>query len=479
MSRSSSLRLGREVLISLGSNVVMGLIGFAGVVVFARTLGNVGLGEYRTVVAVSMVLSQIPNGAGWAIRKRVSEVNADPRDYLSTGLIFHTAFTLILSLAFILLSPFVINYFGTAELASGVILLVGALGLFEMFEHLYAGLGFPGKASWIDAIRSVLTLGFQLLLIVWGFGSFGVVAGLGIATVVSAGITAVVAKVYPRFPTWSSVVRLYEFGRWSVPTQLLRSFDSQLDILVLRYAVGAGPVGIYTAAATASMPGTMLGGSIKNALSVKTSGVSSSGGRIRDDLVNSVSYAGLISIPIFFGAAAIPKELMVTVFGSDFTTAGPALVGLTLAHAAGVYIGAFEAAVEGIDKPRTTLSIRLISTAIHLVLSFALVWQYGLLGVIAATVVTNWMTFSIYQYFSHRYLGGIAITKPMLSQFASGAVMFGVVELVTNTVITITSWVWLSVVLAVGAITYFTTLIAISSHFRETVYGSVSDVLDG
>ncbi|MCO8266130.1 oligosaccharide flippase family protein [Haloferax prahovense] len=479
MSKSKSLKMGREVILSLGSDVVMSLIGFVGIVAFARLLGDVGLGEYRTVVAVAMVLGQVANGTGWAIRKRVSEVGVDPRDYLSTGLIFHAAFTLCLLVAFALLNPFVVDYFGSVELAYAVVLLVAALGVFEILTHLYAGLGYPANASWIDAVRSVLTLGFQILFIVWGLGSFGVVAGLAVATFASAGITAVVASVYPRIPTWSSVSRLYEFGKWNVPTQLLRSFDSQLDVLILRLAVGAGPVGIYTAAATASMPGTMLGGSIKDALSVKSSGVSSSGEPIRADLVNSVSYAGLLSIPIFFGAAAIPRELMVTVFGGDFSAAGPALVGLTLAPVAGVYIGAFEAAVEGIDRPEVALRIRLVSTAVHLILSFALVWQFELLGVIAAMVLTNWLVLAAYQFFAHRHLGGVAVTRPMLAQFASGAVMFAAVELTTRYVVTITSWVWLSVVLAVGVVTYFGSLIVVSRHFRETVYGSLQDVLEG
>lgn len=479
MSKSKSLKMGREVFLSLGSDVMMSLIGFVGVVAFARLLGDVGLGEYRTVVAVAMVLGQVANGAGWAIRKRVSEVGVDPRDYLSTGLIFHVAFTLCLLAVFALLHPFVVGYFGSVELAYAVVLLVGAVGLFEIFNHLYAGLGYPANASWIDAIRSVLTLGFQIPFILWGLGSFGVVAGLAVATFASAGITAVVAKVYPRIPTWRSVHRLYEFGKWNIPTQLLRSFDSQLDVLILRFAVGAGPVGIYTAAATATMPGTMLGGSIKDALSVKTSGISSSGEPIRADLVNSVSYAGLIAVPIFFGAAAIPDALMTTVFGNDFAAAGPALVGLALAPVAGVYIGAFEAAIEGIDRPEVAMRIRVVSTIIHLLLSFALVWQFGLLGVIAAMVITNWFIFGAYQLFAHRHLGGIAVTRPMLAQFASGAIMFAVVELTTRYAVTITSWVWLVVVLAIGVVTYFGALVAVSRHFRETVYGSLQDVLAG
>lgn len=470
MRRTPSLSIGYETLLTLGSKGVMAGLGFAGIIIFANVLGDVGLGEYRTVLAVAFVVTQLPAGTGSAIQKRVSEVDVSPGAFLSVGLLTHAVASVVVAAGYLVLRPFAVDYLGTPELAFGVVLVVLSLGLFNITNSFFAGIGYPARASWVDTVRSVLTLGFQLLFLWQGFEALGLVFGYVLATAVSAGISVVSARVWPRRPTMDVVRRVYDFARWSVPNSLLTNLSGNMNVILIRALVGAGPVGIYTVAAQLVMPAALFGSSIRGALMVKSSGVDSIGGNVRPDLANAASYAGLVAIPILFGSLAIPEALMRTLFGSDFADApGLALVGMALYQIGNVYRQPFEAVIEGSDRPSLVFRTNTAVVLSQIPLAVAFGWLYGLLGVIAATATVSLLRVAIYQYVSAREFGGVVLTRPMLDQVVAGGVMFLVVEAMTRSLVTISSWVWLALVVGVGAGTYFLTLALVSSHFRDTI----------
>jgi O-antigen/teichoic acid export membrane protein len=473
---TTSLSISREALVSLGSKVLTMVTGFVGIVIFANVLQDVGLGEYRTVLAAAFLLTQLPSGVGTAVRKRVSEVEADPGRLLGAGLATFAAYAALVGVGFVVSLPVAVDYFGSVELAVGVVLVAVSVGLFKLLEPFYAGTGYPGLASWLDSGRSLLTLPLQLGLLVLGLQAFGLVVGLTVASILASVAAVVVARVRPRLPDRATLRRVGEFARWSVPTNLLSNLYKSADVLILRAVVGAGAVGYYSAALQLAVPGAMFSTSIKQVLTVKSSGVSSAGGQVRRDLTNSLSYAGLLAIPILFGAMAFPKALMVTVFGSSFADEpGLALVGLTLFQVSNAYRHPFEGTIEGTDRPALVTRVNVAVVVIHLPLAFLLGRTYGLLGVIGATLVAEVLRVGTYQYTAHRHYGGVVFTRPMLDQVVSGAIMFLVVDTVVARVLEITSWLTLLVPVGLGAVVYFAVLTAISSHFRETLRHTLPD----
>lgn len=478
MREASTLSIGREALLSLGSKFVMALLGFAGVVLFARILGPAGLGDYRAVIAAGMLLTQFTAGTGTAIKKRVSEIDVQPEEYFGTGLLVHAFFSALVLVLFVLAKPLLSSYFGSDVFLFSVVGVVFSLGLFTIANRLYSGLGYPAASSWLDAIRSVLTLGLQVTLLALGYEVFGVILGFILGTLLSSLISMLVAKIVPIRPTHRTMGHVYSFARWSVSNSLLTHGYSHADVLLVKAFAGSGPAGFYTTAYQLTMPGAMFGGSIRDALSVKSSGRSSKDQSVRMDAANAISYAGLISIPVFFGTLAIPKELVVTVFGPEFKPAWTALVALTLWGILDVYRQPFEAIAEGTDRPALIFRINLAVLVFYLPLAVGLGLEYGMLGVIGATIAGDALRTLAYQMWAHKHLGGILLPRPIFEQFGAAAVMYIVVAQGATRVVSITNWAWLLVVVGVGAAVYFATLTVVSTHFRMTLRSAIADTVE-
>jgi O-antigen/teichoic acid export membrane protein len=468
MRDTTSLSVGREALYSLVSKLVMALIGFGGTVVFARLLGPSGLGVYRTALAVAFVATQVSGGVGSAIQKRVSEVDTDPQEFFGAGLVVHLGITVVVLVGLVLLIDPAATYFGSIEVAFGAVAVVATLGLFNVVNRMYAGIGYPARSSWMDTIRSVVTLGFQLLFLWAGMEAFGLLAGLALGTLASGILSMVVAGVRPSIPDRETFDRVYSFARWSVPNGLLTNLYSNSDVMIITAVVGSAATGLYTTALQLVMPAAMLAGSIGDALNVRTSGRSSASKAVDQDLLNALSYTGLFAIPMLFGALAMPRAIPRTLFGPEFAAAGAALIGMALFQIGNVYAKPFESAFPGIDKPGVVFRVNLLILVVHLPLAAVLGIEYGLIGVVGATVTAEGIRIVVYQILAYREFERIALSRPMAEQFVSAGAMYLMLEAVLTTV-GVRNWVVLVALVGAGAAVYFGTLFAISSHFRVTL----------
>lgn len=477
MKDTSKLNLGRETLIGLVSKFAMAAISFIGVVLFARWFGPVGYGIYRTAMAAALVVVQIPNGVGVAIKKRVSEVDVDPAPILSIGIAIHVATVLGAVILLFAFDDVATRYFTSFQIGFGAVAIVAALGAFTIMNQFFAGTGYPGKAITIDAVRSYLTFAVQVLFIWFGFQELGLILGFAVATLITAIGSAITAGVVPALPSRDAFDRVSSFARWSVPTSLLSNMYSSADILILRTVVGNANVGFYSTALQIAMPAVFLAGSIGSSLRVKASGLASLGDDVLADLKNAISYAGLFTIPAFFGALAIPEGIMRTVFGGEFSPAGPALIGLTLFQVFNSYGKPFEAVIDGIDRPQLTFKVNLGVIVVHLPLAVALGLEFGLVGVIAATVIAEASRLVMFQYLSWTLFGNVIFPRPIFAQIGSAAVMFVIVIFVKHNFLTITSWAWLLLVVGLAASIYFGLLTVISNHFRNMIDNTVGQFL--
>jgi O-antigen/teichoic acid export membrane protein len=239
------------------------------------------------------------------IRPFPSEFPEDQAEFLGGGLLFHASFTILVVFGYLSFRPIVDGYFASPTLAAGAVTIVFALGLFEIANSAYSGLGYPAMSTWIVTLRSLTILGFQLFM--WrGYGEIRLVVGFALVTGVSAGVSLLVAGGLPEIPGRKTVEQMYSFTRRSVSNALFRVGYGRADILLINAFVGSGAVGFYSAASQLSLPTAIFGGSIQDSLAVKSSGLSSVGKDFRADMENAMSYVGPIALPIFFGALAIP-----------------------------------------------------------------------------------------------------------------------------------------------------------------------------
>jgi O-antigen/teichoic acid export membrane protein len=472
---TTSLSLGRETAFAMGAKFLLALVGFAGVVVFARVLGVDGVGKYYFLLAMAKLTVQVPGGFSNAIKKRVSEVDVDPGEYFGFGVVTVVVYTVVLLGAAVVGHPFLRDQVGPFAFALGAVGIVGSLGLFSLSNRLYAGIGNPGASFWADSVRSVFTLAFQVAFLLMGMRVLGLMYGLVLATLVTTAGVVVAANVRPRFPTRDTAASVWEFARWSVPNSLTQNLYMRLDVLILGVVVGNSAVGLYEPALRLTVPAGFIAISISDSLTVKASGLTSIDEGVGDDLMNSLSYTALFAIPIVFGALAMPEALMGIVFGPDYAAGATALVLLAVFQLFNTYRMPFDNVVDGMDRPDIRFRVSLFTLAINAPLAIFLGLEYGLLGVVVATIVAEAARTVTYLVVAYRLFDRVMLPRTLLEQFVSGLLMFGVVYAV-NDAIAIDGPFVLAAVVGVGGVVYFAALVALSSHFRLTVRSVLRDL---
>ena len=474
---TADLDIGREALVSVAAKFTMSAFGFVGVMVFARVLGNVGVGRYYVALAVALMLVRVSAGLGQAINKRVSEVGTDPEEYLGLGLAVHILYVGVVTAIFVAASPALPVRGITADDVLGIVLVFSSVGSFQILNRFYSGIGFPGRSFWLDTVRSVVTLVFQVVLLFLGMESFGILLGLALASFVSAGVVAVVSGVRPALPSRETFAYTGAFARWSIPTSVVNDVYKRADPILIWLFVGTGAVGFYETALRLVLPASQLTASISNPLQVKVSGQSSLGEDVREDVANAMTYAGLLGIPMFFGALALPDVLMRTFFGSGFGQGGDALVGIALFYVFYIYQIPLESAISGTDRPELTFRVNAAGLLIHIPLAVVLARQYGLLGVIGATFVAEVLMFLGFQLLCRELFGGAIFPAPIAAQTASGLAMFLVITEVRE-MIALNHWFPVIALVCFGAAVYFAVLAVASSHFRLTLSNVLGPVYE-
>lgn len=132
----------------------------------------------------------------------------------------------------------------------------------------------------------------------------------------------------------------------------------------------------------------------------------------------------------------------------------------------------------GIDRHDLNLKIVLSALALNVPLAVVLVSEYGLIGVIIATVVAELFRLVLSTVVVTHLFGFPGVPREIFEQLFAGVVMFGVIEmLMASSVVQITTVYVLAFVVGTGAVVYFLALIAVSRKFRNTTRIVVGETL--
>jgi O-antigen/teichoic acid export membrane protein len=467
---TSKLSIGREAFLSVAAKALQVILGFIGIVVFTRVLGNDGLGRYRTVLAAAFILLTMTGDIAAVVKKRVAEIETESTEYLMIALVVHGGVTVVTMIGLSLGKSMLVPYFGSAELSISVGVITASVGFFTVLNYYQAGIGYPARSTWVDSLRSVLALGAQVGLLTLGYREFGVILGLVIASIISGTFLWFSLRPSVVVPTVETAKRTYAFARYSVPASLIDSLYGNATTLLINTFAGAGAVGFYSVASQFTQPAALLGSSISGVLGVKSSGIDSVGGDIRREIINSMCYIGLIAIPILFGALAISDVLMqADLFGKTYDDApGMVLIGVALVQLINVYQRPFSSAIGASDRPDIILRVNLFAVFFYVPTAVGLGMMYDLYGVIGGAIIAESVRLISYQFMVARLFDVTVFPRPVGEQFFAGGVMFAVVEGLSQ-VVNANQLITLGSLIAIGAIVYFSILILVSRHFRKTL----------
>lgn len=481
---TAGLSLGKTSLVGVVGKAALALVGFAGIVFFYRSLGPSLFGIYYTVLAAGKLGTSIQNGITSAIKKRVSEVEASQSDFLGVGIISIAVITLfgILTIETIsAIEPVVLNIaeqlgsvntaerlVGSSQYLFAALAVTVSLGLFGLSNQFYAGVGNPGKSIWVDAIRSLMTVSAQATLIIIGFEEFGLIWGFVGGTAVTALALLFSLRILPRFPSKDSVTRTIAFAKWSIPRGFLGQLYGRFDALLITLVLGSTATGIYAPAMQLTTPAAFLASSIASALTIKSSGLSSMNESVAADLRNAFAYAGLIPIPVLFGALAFPEQLMVIIFGQSASAGAKALIILAVYQLFRSYYYPLSVVLDGIDRPDLGFKMLVVTLIINIPIALILIQSFGLLGVVVATAIAEGFRTILSYAVVAQVIESPGVPRVIIKQVFAGLVMLATIKSLELVEITPMGPISLSMVIGLGGVVYFAVLTSVSHQFQTT-----------
>jgi len=468
---------GVEISKGVIAKFAMAAIGFAGAVIFARDLGPDGYGAFYVVLTLVNVLDNPITGWGVACKKRISETGFPTNEALGSGLIGAVVLPLTI-LPAVYVANRLVGPNGLSELLFPFSVLFVVLGFFKVTNRVLSARSNFSSAEWADTLRSLFTTPLQLVFVVLlGFGAAGMIYGVTVATALTVPYVLYRIGIKPASPSRESLSSIASYAKFSIPNGFIGTTKSRMDILLLWALISRSAVGKYQVSMQLTMAGTFIGGVASMGLMARVSEYWSQNdsAAIVNDVRNSVGYASILAIPIFFGAAAMPNDLLVTVFGSEYSGIGSVLVGLALFRAIAQQSSQLKSTIAGLDRPDINTRIGFLVLVLNVGLGYVLLLEYGIVGVVVATVISEIVQYTILAYTIKQQLPEVPLfARPLQHQLLVGAVMYLLVDRL-HTMTGVSWWGELLVLIGVGGLVYFTGLTAISESFRATVRGVLSD----
>lgn len=455
---------------------MMAAAGFAGTVFFARTLGPVGFGGFYLLFSLVKITDRPIAGLAKAGQKRFSEVESEKDEIFGAQLVSSFVWTVVAVLVAIVAAKPLRLYTGlqSAPLLFGLLLV--AVGLFEPLDKLVKARGKVGIATWVDAGRSYLTLPLQVGFVLAGFGAAGMAYGLAGATLLMVPVMWYLVGIKVGVPGRETLESIWAFARYSIPNAVLGKAYADFDRVILGLLLTPGAVGLYEVAAQLTLPATFVAAVAAEGLLSRVSNLDSRDEDVAQDVTNTLAFTSLLSIPLFFGALAIPRPVVVTIYGGEYAEAGLLLVGLALYRVIRTQRGPLSRTLEGVDRPGINMRISAVTLAINIICGVVLVLEMGVVGVVIATVLAESLQYLLTATFVRRALPEISfVPRPQLQQFGAGAVMFVIVDR-AHAMFPVETWVHLGALLALGGATYFGILLLVSRQFRTTVHQVLEDL---
>lgn len=478
MSKAGDINVRTQATISFAGTLTDTAISFLGLVAMAYILGAPGLGQYYLILTVVNVALFPVNGLGQAVLKRGSEENHNANEVYGTGLAIALLYaaTVLVVLAGIVTTDLVSIRFGANIVFAAATLFVSRAVLNTQIDA-YRGYGHTGHATLVDNVYGILQTILQLTVLGLGFRIFGLLAATTVATLATVAGHYLVSVVSVSRPRLSVARSLTEYGRWSVPSSGISTVYQELPILVLGFVGMDAAIGYYRSADRLLMLGSYLGSSLASALMAKTSSRSGeeSTEAIFEEFTNAHHHVSVLAVAFAFGSFALSNALMITFFDMPDPLAASALVGLAFYHIIRTLTRVEYAFLNGLDMPELGTRSITVGLVVQALLILPLFFQYGFLGVIGAIVAAQFTILAIAQAIFQTEFGTVPLPGGLITQSISGVLMFIIVEAISG-MFGIPTVLHLLTVVAVGAVVYVGTLVAVDPGFREVVRASLADV---
>ena len=252
---------------------------------------------------------------------------------------------------------------------------------------------------------------------------------------------------------------LYSFGIHVLAFKFIKFFDRRADNLLIGYFLGEVALGYYAISYRVLQVMTQLVASTTNQVALPAfSRLQSEPERFRQAFYRANQFVGLIVFPTFLGAAALTPELVVSLFGEQWTPAIRAMQILTIEGIVQSLTLFHKSVFMSLGKPSWKVKLSLVSATAN-VLACATAVRWGITAVAIAYVVSSYLVFPISQWAVNRLLkisfwsylkqfitptlgslvmvGGIFVTKYFLLDVVTPKILLTIGTIVGGTIYTL------------------------------------------
>lgn len=461
------MRYAHTSIINFLSRLVMSLSGFVATIVLTRTLGQDGYGTYVVVLSILAWVAMAGKfGLPQAIRKRVSETEGG--NYVLTGALAQFGLFVIVATCLLVARPYVNAFVGIEATWILIAMLATQLGI-TFVQAVLDGQHLVHVSSVLPPIEWISRSLVQVTLVLASFGLAGAFAGYIVGAIIAIVVGVYFMSIPRTRPSRRDFDRLKSYAQFSWLGSIKNRTFMSMDTIILAFFVSNSLIAVYEVAWNLASLFAIFGASIAQTLFPEMSELSSDSGseaEIAGLLRVSLAYSGLFIIPGLVGSALV-GDVVLTIYGSGFSTGYYILLVLTFARLLYGYLEQFLNTIDAINRPDLTFNINAIFVAVNLVLNVILTWQFGWYGAAAATTISAGLGLGLGYYYASRVIDVVVPVGEIAKQCLAAGVM-AVVVLACRFAVE-DSLPIIVVLVGIGAAVYFSVLFVLSREFRTTV----------
>ena len=465
--------------------IVSTLISAVGTIIIANLLGSENYGLYAIALTAPNLISIFRDwGINTAIIKYSAQYKSEKnvakiRSVFISGLLFEIILGLSLSAISFFLSGSLASNFNRPTIApliqiASFIILTGAL--VNAVSAAFTGLETMHLNSLMQIIQSIVKTGLIIALVLLGLGTIGAVTGYTIAMIV-AGLTGLlllwyVYKSLPK-PTESKLeifITIKTMLKYGLPlsiSTIVGGFLIQFYNYILAiYVTSNATIGNYNVALNFVVLINFFAIPITTMMFPAFSKLNAQKDKetLKTVFQYSVKYAALVVVPVTVMVITLAQPAIGTLFQNKYTEA-PLFLALLSVNYLLSALGSLSEAhlINGQGYTTFNLKMTILGTAIGLPLGFALISEFGVVGLIVTTLVTGLPGLFISLGFIRKHFGATvdwtSSAKILFSSAVAGILTFLAISKLafSNPIllavgIIIFSFLFIVVVLVIGTI---------------------------
>lgn len=413
-------------------------------IVLTRAFTVQEIGVFVFFYVLVMFLTNIVEGIGLAVRKRVSATDENQAIYLTVALILSTIFqlvvasTLYLSYAYIptAVLPETIQL-ATNELVLASIALLFSMSFGKLLLNYNSGLGYPSRSEWFGrALPGVVFFGLTMVVVYIGLGLPYIFLCGSIGYTISIGLMFMATRPdVLQIPSKKYFVSIFKFSKWSIPERVSSNIYNSADVILLGLVVSSTAVGFYETSNNLAALVYAVPYGFFSVISVKISGLYSQGKVHRTYPILKKSIIGSSIFPVFFLFLVIiyGETIISLTYGSAYSGAVYYLIGLSSVQLLTSYRRPIEAFNHGTDNPQIPFYANIFAIAVNFITVLPLIILFGGLGVVISTVISAIFRLGIILWHTQEHVLRLGLNKEFVYPYIASILLilgsYGILQL--------------------------------------------------